>query len=120
MKANLHPHQDAACEHAAGHSLAAPAATPQQLEAAAAMCHALSDTSRLRLLLWLGQREMCVSELVECDQSKLGSISARLQILHAARLVKRRRDAKHIFYALADDHVRALVRNVLTHAAESS
>ncbi len=82
------------------------------------MCRALSDASRLRLLLWLAQREMCVSELVECDQAKLGSVSARLQILHAARLVTRRREAKHVFYALADDHVRVLLTNVLTHAAE--
>ena len=83
------------------------------------MCRALSDPSRLRLLLWLAKREMCVSELVECEQAKLGSVSARLQILHAARLVTRRREAKHIFYALADDHVRVLVTNVLTHAAEA-
>ena len=113
-----HPHRQAAREHTNDHALAAPPSTPQQLEAAAAMCRALSDASRLRLLLWLAQREMCVSELVECDQAKLGSVSARLQILHAARLVTRRREAKHVFYALADDHVRVLLINVLTHAAE--
>ena len=84
------------------------------------MCRALSDASRLRLLLWLAQREMCVSQLVECEQAKLGSISARLQVLHAARLVARRRQAKHVIYSLADDHVRALVRNIINHAAEPS
>jgi ArsR family transcriptional regulator len=35
------------------------------------------------------------------------------------RLVKRRREAKHVFYALADEHVLPLVRNAIDHAAES-
>ncbi|WP_238945739.1 ArsR/SmtB family transcription factor [Vandammella animalimorsus] len=90
----------------------------RQLELAAAMCHALSDPARLRLLLWLAEREMCVSELVACEGGKLSSVSARLQTLHAAGLVTRRREAKHIFYALADEHVHELLRNILHHAAE--
>jgi ArsR family transcriptional regulator len=39
-------------------------------------------------------------------------------MLHAVRLVKRRREAKHIFYAVADDHVLQLVQSSLGHAAE--
>jgi len=91
----------------------------RQLDVAATMCQALSDPARLRLLIWLNAREHCVSELVELEQGKPGSISARLQALHAARLVKRRREAKHVFYSLADAHVRDLVSNILHHAAES-
>ena len=84
------------------------------------MCHALSDPSRFRLLLWLAQGEMCVSELVEHEQARLGSISARLQTLYAARLVSRRREAKHVFYSLADEHVHDLLNSILSHAAESA
>jgi len=91
----------------------------RQLELAAGMCQALSDPARLRLIIWLMQGERCVSELVELEQAKPGSISARLQTLHAAQLVKRRREAKHVFYSLADAHVRNLVSNILGHAAES-
>lgn len=108
------------CQHgtdeAAG--LTAPAFTAQQLQLAAQMCQAMGDPTRLRILLWLAQREVCVSELVELEQAKLSSISARLQQLHSARLVSRRRQAKHIFYSLADDHVRNLLMNVLHHASE--
>ena len=88
------------------------------LDTAAMICHALSDTSRLRLLLRLLPGERCVSELVYHEKAKWSSISARLQTLHAARLVTRRREAKHVFYALADDHVRTLLQNILAHAAE--
>jgi len=84
------------------------------------MFHALRDPARLRLLVLLSQGERCVTELVEFEQAKLGSISARLKVLHAARLVKRRRDARHVFYALADGHVLTLLQSVLTHAAEQT
>jgi len=95
------------------------ACSTQQLEIAARMCQAMSDPSRLRLLLRLAEKERCVSELVAHEQAKLSSVSARLQTLHNAALVSRRREAKHIYYALADDHVRELLDNVLTHAAEA-
>jgi len=107
------------CQHTPGESAALVAYSERQLDIAAAMCQALSDPARLRLILWLNERERCVSELVELEQAKLGSISARLQTLHNAQLVKRRREAKHVFYSLADAHVRDLVSNILNHAAES-
>jgi len=97
-----------------------PALAPGQLEAAAAICQALADPARLRLLLWLAAAgELCVSELVAREQHKLSTVSARLQQLHAARLVVRRREAKHVLYALADEHVHALLDNVVSHAAEA-
>jgi len=107
------------CEHS---SLTAPdlAYSAQQLDIAARMCHAMSDPARLRLLLRLAEKERCVSELVAHEQAKLSSVSARLQTLHNAALLSRRREAKHIYYALADDHVRELLSNVLNHAAEAT
>ncbi|MGP1516866.1 MAG: ArsR/SmtB family transcription factor [Ottowia sp.] len=108
------------CQHEhCQQAVALPAAA--QLEMAAAMCSALSDVGRLRLVLRLMNSpdgELCVSELVEHEQAKASSISARLQVLHAARLLTRRREMKHIYYSLADDHVRHLVLNILGHAAE--
>jgi len=96
------------------------AAGAQQLEVAARMCHAMSDPARLRLLLRLAEKERCVSELVAHENAKLSSVSARLQTLYNAALVSRRREAKHIYYSLADAHVRELLHNVLSHAAEST
>lgn len=92
----------------------------KQLQTAAGMCHAMSDPARLRLLILLSEREMCVSEIVACEQGKLSSVSARLQTLFNAGLLSRRRDAKHIFYALADEHVRGLLENILSHAEHSA
>ncbi len=45
-------------------------------------------------------------------------LPAPTQSLLGARLLKRRRNAKHVFYALADDHVLMLVRSAIDHATE--
>jgi ArsR family transcriptional regulator, lead/cadmium/zinc/bismuth-responsive transcriptional repressor len=88
------------------------------LEQASAMFRALGDPARLRLLARLVDGEICVTELADLEQEKLSTVSARLRTLYAVRLVKRRRQAKHIFYALADAHVLDLVRNAMDHAIE--
>ena len=90
----------------------------RQLEDASAMFRALGDPFRLRLLARLAGGEVCVTELAQLEDNKLSTVSARLKTLHAVRLVKRRREAKHIFYALADDHVLQLVRSAMEHTAE--
>jgi ArsR family transcriptional regulator len=85
------------------------------------MFRALGDPARLRLLVRLAaaDSEVCVTELAELEDEKLSTISARLQTLHAVRLVKRRRAAKHIFYALTDAHVLRLMQSAIDHAAET-
>jgi ArsR family transcriptional regulator len=115
------PTEDAACDHGA-HPSRPPFAPPprETLESAAAMLRAAGDPARLRLLLRLAGGERCVSELAEAEGDKLATVSARLQQLHAARLVIRRREAKHIHYALADGHVARLLRHILDHAAEGA
>jgi ArsR family transcriptional regulator, lead/cadmium/zinc/bismuth-responsive transcriptional repressor len=89
-----------------------------QLEEASAMFRALGDPARLRLLAHLAGGEVCVSELAELEDENLTTVSARLKTLHTVRLVKRRREAKHIYYALSDDHVLQLVESAIEHAAE--
>lgn len=89
-----------------------------QLKRAAAMCHALSDPERLRLLLLLREGTLCVSELVARSGSKLSSVSMRLQTLVQAGLLSRQREAKHVYYRLSDEHVHNLLHNILDHADE--
>lgn len=89
----------------------------EQLEPAATLFRAMGDPERLRLLAILRGGERCVSELVTAAD-KWSTVSARLQLLYRARLVARRREAKHIYYRLADRHVDELVGNALAHAAE--
>src|SRR5438132_11208372 len=104
-----------------GHPSRPPAPLPSraQIDAAAEMFRALGDPERLRLLLRLAESEACVSELAEHEGEKITTVSARLKTLSVVRLVRRRREAKHVFYALADEHVLPLVRNAIDHPAEN-
>lgn len=92
--------------------------SPHRLEAAATMFDALSDTSRLATLLRLAAGEQSVSEIAAAEGAKVTTVSARLQVLHAARLVARRRDGKTVLYRIADRHVVTLVENAMAHADE--
>jgi ArsR family transcriptional regulator, lead/cadmium/zinc/bismuth-responsive transcriptional repressor len=89
------------------------------LEATATIFSALSDPARLRTLILLAKRDLTVSEVATAEGEKLTTVSARLQILHAARLIARRRDGKSIVYSIADDHVLTLVENAIAHARET-
>jgi DNA-binding transcriptional ArsR family regulator len=106
-------------EHAA---LSAPCSPPTPLatlDEAAIMFRALGDSARLAVLEQLLHAPCCVTDIAQTLGERVSTISQRLKILLAAHLVRRRREGKHIFYSLADEHVRALIQNVLAHAAEA-
>lgn len=84
----------------------------------AAIFRALGDERRLSLLALLAHQEMCVSELTERLDDNLPAISQRLKLLRSERIVVARREGKHVFYSLADDHIAQLIANGLAHGSE--
>lgn len=94
------------------------AASARALERAARLFRALGDEARLRTLELLAAREACVSEIAESSGEAVSTVSHRLRLLRSEGLVSRRRDGRHIYYALADGHVSELLRNALEHAEE--
>ena len=106
-------------EHASRGSKS-PARSADAFERAAALFRAAGDVSRLRLLERLAEGEWCVTELAEAAGSGLSTVSQQLRLLRAERIVARRRAGKHIFYSLADAHVRAMIKNALEHAEETT
>ncbi len=93
-------------------------ASDEAFERAAAFFRAAGDEARLRLLARLADGEWCVTELAEAAGSGLSTVSQQLRLLRAERLVRRRREGKHVYYALADAHIRELVASALAHASE--
>ncbi|MEM8669835.1 MAG: metalloregulator ArsR/SmtB family transcription factor [Planctomycetota bacterium] len=87
-------------------------------ERAAAIFRALGEPQRLRLLIMLEARACCVSELAEALSEPLPAISQRLRILKSERIVRSRRQGKHVYYSLADEHISRLVTNGVMHAME--
>jgi ArsR family transcriptional regulator len=82
---------------------------------AAELLQAIADPARLALVELISQGEVCVAELVAATGANESTVSQRLRTLRDRRVVSTRRDGKHIFYTLADEHVRELVDAVLEH-----
>ncbi len=80
------------------------------------MLRAVGDDARLRLLELLRHGEMCVTEIAAVTGEGMSTISQRLRVLRGEGLVSGRREGKHVYYSLADEHVEDLILNVLSHA----
>jgi SAM-dependent methyltransferase len=63
---------------------------------------ALGDSTRLRILSLLGQRELSVNELQEITRMGQSRISTHLGLLQDSGVVRSRKDGKRTFYALAE------------------
>jgi ArsR family transcriptional regulator, lead/cadmium/zinc/bismuth-responsive transcriptional repressor len=88
------------------------------IRAAAVLFSALGDPSRLRIMELLYDGAHCVGDLAGELNEGMSSVSQRLKQLNLARLVSRERVGKHIYYRLADDHVRELLESVFEHVDE--
>jgi DNA-binding transcriptional ArsR family regulator len=90
----------------------------QSCRLAAGIFRALGDPARMQLLTLLARQELCVSEIASALQDSLPAVSQRLKLLRSERIVTQRREGKHIYYALADQHIAELIANGIAHASE--
>ena len=67
-----------------------------------AVLKALADENRVRVLLAVQGRELCVCQIVELLGRAPSTVSKHLSILHQARLVDARKEGRWIFYRSAD------------------
>ena len=92
---------------------------PRIVTEAAQLFSALGEPARLRLMELLYDGPHCVGELAEETGEGMSAVSQRLKLLHQARLLRRERVGKHIYYSLADNHVREIIENVFDHVEEN-
>ncbi len=88
------------------------------VERASGYFRAVSDPPRLVLLARLLHGEACVTELAAEFDVSLPTVSQRLKALLQAGLIARRREGKHVYYSVADDHVVRLIGAAIEHASE--
>lgn len=77
-----------------------------------------AETSRIKILYALMEQERCVADIAEVVEATQSSVSHQLRVLKQARLVKFRRNGKHIIYSLADDHVHDILQQGMDHICE--
>lgn len=76
---------------------------------------ALGDTSRVRILTALLAGELHVGALAERLGLSDSAVSHHLRGLRMLRLIRARRDGRHVFYSLDDDHVVVLLEQGFDH-----
>ncbi len=85
----------------------------------------LGDPTRLRIVVALFQRDLCVHDLVALlSNPKSGpvlsqsAISHQLRLLRSFQIVRAERQGQRMRYFLIDNHIRELVASSLAHAKE--
>jgi len=71
---------------------------------------ALADTTRLKILMLLGIREMCVCEIMVALDLTQPTASHHLGILESVDLLKDRHEGKWVFYSLKDKSIIKLLK----------
>lgn len=81
----------------------------------AELFQALSDPTRVRIVSLLAHTELCVGDLCLALGMSQPAVSYQLRILRTLRIASARREGKHVFYTLVDEHVHQLYRQGLDH-----
>ncbi|MBQ3295376.1 MAG: helix-turn-helix transcriptional regulator [Erysipelotrichaceae bacterium] len=77
-----------------------------------------ADSTRIRILYTLFNKELSVSEICELLNMNQSAISHQLRILKNSKLVKNRREGKTVYYSLDDDHVYNIISQGIEHVEE--
>lgn len=78
----------------------------------------LGDASRLKIALYCMDEPKAVTDIAESLDLSQSLVSHHLRLLRGARLVIGKRQSKQIFYEIVDQHVRDMLRDMLTHIGE--
>lgn len=74
---------------------------------------ALADKNRIRILLALDDRELCVCQIIELLELAPSTVSKHMSVLSQAHLIKGRKDGRWRYYRLAGDDASNEVREAL-------
>lgn len=79
----------------------------------------LGDPSRLRIVLSCLDGPMRPGQIAEQLALSPSLVSHHLRLLKAARLLRGERRGKQMLYALADEHIRCVLEDMVSHVCEN-
>src|SRR3712207_781579 len=84
----------------------------------AEMFRLMNDPTRLRIILACLDYPAAVGEMAERLGISASLVSHHLRLLRAARLLQADRRGRQGFYAVGDEHIRAMLSDMADHVAE--
>ena len=88
------------------------------MQAAVRFAKALADSTRLRVVAALRQRELCVCELCDALEATQSTLSTHLTLLRDAEITRTRKQGKWIYYRLSDEAA-PLIESFLSYFADA-
>jgi DNA-binding transcriptional ArsR family regulator len=79
---------------------------------------AFSDTSRVRILSAIIEKEVNISALSKIVGITESAVSHHMRGLRQMRIVRARRDGKEVYYSVDDPHIFALFQQGVRHVQE--
>lgn len=87
----------------------------EKIEVMGARFKALSEPSRLKILLALSAGELCVEHVTEAVGGNQSAVSHQLKTLKDNRIVKCRREGKKVLYSVSDGHILIMIEVAKEH-----
>ena len=87
----------------------------EKIDEMGARFKALSEPSRLKILLALAGGELCVDHIVEAVGGNQSAVSHQLKTLKDNKIVKCRRNGKKVLYSISDEHVLTMLEVAKEH-----
>lgn len=75
----------------------------------------LADPTRVRIIKALADHEWCVSDLTQALGMDQPAVSHQLKYLRELGLVRWTKTGRHVYYTLADSHLRDILFTSLAH-----
>jgi DNA-binding transcriptional ArsR family regulator len=76
---------------------------------------ALGDPTRVKMLLALAERELCVHDLAKLLGMTHSAVSHQLKMLRELHIVRFTKSGRHVFYELDDAHIEEMLQMGLAH-----
>ena len=86
------------------------------IECLSRLFSSISDHTRIRIVHALTEADrLNVSEIAEYTGLSISAISHQLRLLRDRAMLQATREGRSVYYSLADDHLRALIKTGVQH-----
>lgn len=88
------------------------------LQDAKEMFKALGNNTRIKILLAIGKGEKCVHEIADSINQEISNVSHHLRRLRDKKLVDYRKEGRHKYYQLKDEHIIKILQEGINHVRD--